>query len=91
MRLLDSLKSKYEMITMYKIILIASLLFAGCSLIEKEEEEGEKAKVVMNNIIRIESSNTLMYFQDAASYDGNGNGYVIATIEDDRVVSLKDD
>ena len=74
---------------MYKIILIASLLFAGCSLIEKEE--GEKAKVVMNNIIRIESSNTLMYFQDAASYDGNGNGYVIATIEDDRVVSLKDD
>ena len=89
MRLLDSLKSKYEMITMYKIILIASLLFAGCSLIEKEE--GEKAKVVMNNIIRIESSNTLMYFQDAASYDGNGNGYVIATIEDNIVVSLKDD
>ena len=74
---------------MYKIILIASLLFAGCSLIEKEE--GEKAKVVMNNMIRIESSNTLMYFQDAADYDNNDNGYVIATIEDDRVVNLKDD
>ena len=74
---------------MYKIILIASLLFTGCSLIDKEE--GEKAKVVMNNIIRIESSNKLMYFQDAASYDNNGNGYVIATIEDDIVVSLKDD
>ena len=74
---------------MYKIILIASLLFSGCSLIDKEE--GEKAKVVMNNIIRIESSNKLMYFQDAASYDNNGNGYVIATIEDDIVVSLKDD
>ena len=74
---------------MYKIILIASLLFAGCSLIEKEE--GEKAKVVMNNMIRIESSNRLMYFQGAADYDNNGNGYVMATIEDDRVVSLKDD
>ena len=74
---------------MYKIILIASLLFAGCSLIEKEE--GEKAKVVMNNMIRIESSNTLMYFQGAADYDNNGNGYVMARIEDDRVVSLTDD
>ena len=74
---------------MYKIILIASLLFSGCSLIDKEE--GEKAKVVMNNIIRIESSDKLMYFQDAASYDNNGNGYVMATIEDDRVVSLTDD
>ena len=74
---------------MYKIILIASLLFAGCSLIDKEE--GEKAKVVMNNIIRIESSNRLMYFQDAANYDNNGNGYVLAKIEDDIVVSLKDD
>ena len=74
---------------MYKIILIASLLFSGCSLIDKEE--GEKAKVVMNNIIRIESSNKLMYFQDAASYDNNGNGYVMATMEDDRVVSLTDD
>ena len=75
---------------MYKILLIASLLFAGCSLIEKEEE-GEKAKVVMNNMIRIESSNRLMYFQGAADYDNNGNGYVLAKIEDDRVVSLKDD
>ena len=75
---------------MYKMILIASLLLAGCSLIEKEEE-GEKAKVVMNNIIRIESSNRLMYFQDAASYDNNGNGYVMAIIEDDRIVSLTDD
>ena len=75
---------------MYKIILIASLLFTGCSLIEKEEE-GEKAKVVMSNIIRIESSNKLMYFQGAANYDDNGNGYVIANIEDDIVVSLKDD
>ena len=75
---------------MYKIILIASLLFTGCSLIEKEEE-GEKAKVVMSNIIRIESSNKLMCFQGAASYDNNGNGYVMATIEDDRVVSLTDD
>ena len=75
---------------MYKIILIASLLFTGCSLIEKEEE-GEKAKVAMNNVVRIESSNKLMYFQGAASYDDNGNGYVIATIEDDRVVSLTDD
>ena len=74
---------------MYKIILIASLLFAGCSLIEKEE--GEKAKVVMNNIIRIESSSRLMYFQGAANYDDNGNGYVMAIIEDDIVVSLKDD
>ena len=75
---------------MYKIILIASLLFSGCSLIEKEEE-GEKAKVVMNNMIRIESSNRLMYFQGAADYDNNGNGYVLAKIEDDRVVSLTDD
>ena len=74
---------------MYKIILIASLLFAGCSLIEKEE--GEKAKVVMNNMIRIESSNRLMYFLDAANYVNNGNGYVMAIIEDDIVVSLKDD
>ena len=74
---------------MYKIILIASLLFTGCSLIEKEE--GEKAKVVMNNMIRIESSSRLMYFQGAASYDNNGNGYVLAIIEDDIVVSLKDD
>ena len=74
---------------MYKIILIASLLFSGCSLIDKEE--GEKAKVVMNNIIRIESSNRLMYFQGAADYDNNGNRYVIAKIEDDIVVSLKDD
>ena len=74
---------------MYKIILIASLLFTGCSLIEKEE--GEKAKVVMNNIIRIESSSRLMYFQGAANYDDNGNGYVLAIIEDDIVVSLKDD
>ena len=61
---------------MYKILLIASLLFTGCSLIDKEE--GEKAKVVM-------------YFQGAANYDDNGNGYVIAKIEDDRVVSLTDD
>ena len=74
---------------MYKIILIASLLFTGCSLIDKEE--GEKAKVVMNNVVRIESSNKLMYFQDAANYDNNRNGYVMATIEDDRVVSLTDD
>ena len=74
---------------MYKIILIASLLFAGCSLIEKEE--GEKAKVVMNNMIRIESSSRLMYFQGAANYDDNGNGYVMAIIEDDIVVSLTDD
>ena len=74
---------------MYKIILIASLLFAGCSLIEKEE--GENAKVVMNNIIRIESSSRLMYFQGAANYDDNGNGYVLAIIEDDIVVSLSDD
>ena len=74
---------------MYKIILIASLLFAGCSLIEKEE--GEKAKVVMNNMIRIESSGQLMYFQGAANYDDNGNGYVMAIIEDDIVVSLTDD
>ena len=74
---------------MYKIILIASLLFSGCSLIEKEE--AEKAKVVMNNMIRIESSNRLMYFQGAADYDNNGNGYVLAKIEDDIVVSLKDD
>ena len=75
---------------MYKIILIASFLFAGCSLTEKEEE-GEKAKVVMNNMIRIESSNRLMYFQGAANYDNNSNGYVLAIIEDDIVVSLKDD
>ena len=74
---------------MYKTLLIASLLFAGCSLIEKEE--GEKAKVVMNNIIRIESSGRLMYFQGAVNYDNNGNGYVMAIIEDDIVVSLKDD
>ena len=74
---------------MYKIILIASLLFSGCSLIDKEK--GEKAKVVMNNIIRIENSNKLMYFQGAANYDDNGNGYVMATIEDDIVVSLTDD
>ena len=74
---------------MYKIILIASFLFAGCSLIEKEE--GEKAKVVMNNIVRIESSGQLMYFQGAVNYDDNGNGYVMAKIEDDRVVSLTDD
>ena len=74
---------------MYKILLIASLLFAGCSLIDKEE--GEKAKVVMNNMIRIESSGQLMYFQDAANYDKNNNMYVVATIENDRVVSLTDD
>lgn len=74
---------------MYKILLIASLLFTGCSLIDKEE--GEKAKVVMNNMIRIESSGQLMYFQGAANYDDNGNGCVIAKIEDDRVVSLTDD
>ena len=74
---------------MYKIILIASLLFTGCSLIDKEE--GEKAKVVMSNMVRIESSGQLMYFQGAANYDDNGNGYVMATIEDDRVVSLTDD
>lgn len=74
---------------MYKILLIASLLFTGCSLIDKEE--GEKAKVVMSNMIRIESSNQLMYFQGAVNYDDNGNGYVMAKIEDDRVVSLTDD
>lgn len=74
---------------MYKILLIASLLFTGCSLIEKEE--GERAKVVMNNIIRIESSSNLMYFQGAANYDNNNNGYVLATIEDDKVISLTDD
>ena len=74
---------------MYKILLIASLLFTGCSLIDKEE--GEKAKVVMNNMIRIESSGQLMYFQGAVNYDDNGNGYVIAKIENDRVVSLTDD
>jgi hypothetical protein len=74
---------------MIKILLIASLLFTGCSLIEKEE--GEKAKVVMNNIIRIESSNKLMYFQGAVSYDNNNNRYVMAIIEDDKVVSLADD
>ena len=74
---------------MYKILLIASLLFTGCSLIDKEE--GEKAKLVMSNMIRIESSGQLMYFQGAANYDDNGNGYVMATIENDRVVSLTDD
>ena len=74
---------------MYKILLIASLLFSGCSLIDKEE--GEKAKIVMSNMVRIESSGQLMYFQGAANYDDNGNGYVIAKIEDDRVVSLTDD
>lgn len=74
---------------MYKILLIASLLFTGCSLIDKEE--GEKAKVVMSNMIRIESSGQLMYFQGAVNYDDNGNGYVMAKIEDDRVVSLTDD
>ena len=74
---------------MYKILLIASLLFSGCSLIDKEE--GEKAKVVMSNVIRIESSCQLMYFQGAVNYDDNGNGYVMATIEDDTVVSLTDD
>ena len=74
---------------MYKILLIASLLFSGCSLIDKEE--GEKAKVVMSNMIRIESSGQLMYFQGAANYDDNNNGYVMATIENDRVVSLTDD
>ena len=74
---------------MYKILLIASLLFSGCSLIDKEE--GEKAKVVMSNIVRIESSGQLMYFQGAVNYDDNGNGYVMAKIEDDRVVSLTDD
>jgi hypothetical protein len=75
---------------MIKILLVAALLFTGCSLIEKEKE-GEKAKVVMNNIIRIESSNKLMYFQGAAKYDDNNNGYVMAIIEDDKVVSLSDD
>ena len=74
---------------MYKILLIASLLFTGCSLIDKEE--GERAKLVMNNVIRIESSGQLMYFQGAVNYDDNGNGYVMAIIEDDRVVSLTDD
>lgn len=74
---------------MIKILLIASLLFTGCSLIEKEE--GEKAKVVMNNIIRIESSGELIYFQGAANYDDNNNGYVLAIIEDDKVISLTDD
>jgi hypothetical protein len=75
---------------MIKILLVAALLFTGCSLIEKEKE-GEKAKVVMNNIIRIESSGELIFFQDAASYDNNNNRYVIAIIEDDKVVSLTDD
>ena len=74
---------------MYKIILIASLLLSGCSLLDKED--GEKAKVVMDNVIRIESSGKLMYFQSAADYDDNGNGYVMAKIEDDVVVSLTDD
>lgn len=76
---------------MIKILLIASLLFTGCSLIEKEKEEGERAKVVMNNIIRIESSGGLMYFQGAANYDDNNNGYVIAIIEGYEVVRLTDD
>lgn len=71
------------------MLLVASLLFVGCSLIEKEE--GEKAVVVMENVVRIESSNKLMYFQGAANYDDNNNGYVMAIIEDDRVVSLSDD
>jgi hypothetical protein len=74
---------------MIKTLLIASLLFTGCSLIEKEE--GEKAKVVTNNVIRIESSSKLMYFQGAVSYDNNNNRYVMAIIEDDKVVSLTDD
>ena len=74
---------------MIKILLIAALLFTGCSLVEKEE--GEKAKVVTNNLIRVESSNKLMYFQGAANYDNNNNGYVMAIIEDDRVVRLTDD
>ena len=74
---------------MYKILLAASLLFTGCSLIDKEE--GEKAKVVMSNMVRIESSGQLMYFQGAVNYDDNNNGYVMATIENDRVVSLTDD
>ena len=74
---------------MIKKLLIAALLFTGCSLLEKEE--GEKAKVVTNNLIRIESSNKLMYFQGAANYDDNNNGYVMAIIEDDEVVSLTDD
>lgn len=74
---------------MFKILLIASLLFTGCSLIEKEE--GEKAKVVMNNIIRLENSGELMYFQGAADYDNDNNGYVLAIIEDDEVISLTDD
>lgn len=74
---------------MYKILLIASLLFTGCSLIDKEK--GEKAKVVTSNMVRIESSGQLMYFQSAANYDDNNNGYVMAKIEDDRVVSLTDD
>ena len=75
---------------MYKILLIASLWFTGCSLIDKEEG-GERAKVVMSNMVRIESSGQLMYFQGAVNYDDNGNGYVMAKIEDDRVVSLTDD
>ena len=74
---------------MIKILLIASLLFTGCSLTEKEE--GERAKVVMNNIIRVENSGKLMYFQGAVNYDKNNNRYVMAIIEDDRVVSLSDD
>lgn len=74
---------------MYKILLISSLLFTGCSLIDKEE--GERAKVVMSNIVKIESSGQLMYFQGAVNYDDNGNGYVMAKIEDDIVVSLTDD
>lgn len=45
----------------------------------------------MSNMVRIESSGQLMYFQGAANYDDNNNGYVIAIIEDDEVVSLTDD
>ena len=74
---------------MYKLLLIACLLFSGCSLLEKEE--GEKAVVVMENVVRIENSGKLMYFQGAANYDDNNNGYVLAIIKDDRVVSLSDD
>jgi hypothetical protein len=76
---------------MIKILLIASLLFAGCSLIGKEKEEGERAKVVMNNVIRIESSGELIYFQGAANYDNNNNRYVMAIIEGCEVVRLTDD
>ena len=45
----------------------------------------------MENIIRIENNGKLMYFQGAANYDDNNNGYVLAIIKDDRVVSLSDD